>query len=300
MTFMQRESDDLAARVPVELPPEVQADEEYISPAEEEMQQIQRGSGFKWKPEFEGSEGIRYGVEEDDEDYEAPPTWMQARPNSATETGSLTSLDDRIKHSNRPSDAFGLNKDQVARLQALEERNAISSLRAVIRFISMGGIFPEAWFQDDYENLDAYPLDEALEKAWKEPNGLGLLPALRELLGPTRSKQVFGPNWELLMDEAKRVVIFSKTRSRESQVVKNIVESYNIMPLPHIVELDQRYDGTILEQIVQELTARRAVGNAVLNWKLLGGAEELMMADSEGTLARKLVNGGLKIQSRRW
>lgn len=44
-----------------------------------------------------------------------------------------------------------------------------------------------------------------------------------------------------------------QTHSRESLVVKNIVESYNIIPLPHIVELDQRCECLFEAAIPSEI-----------------------------------------------
>lgn len=81
-----------------------------------------------------------------------------------------------------------------------------------------------------------------------------------------------------------------------SRHASNVLIKYSIYPLPLFIDLDLRDDGLIIQKILAEFTYRRTVPNILVNWQPFGGADEISLAHSEGTLHRKLQEAGVVIE----
>lgn len=49
-----------------------------------------------------------------------------------------------------------------------------------------------------------------------------------------------------------------------SKRAKSLLASYQLSPTPFVVELDQRSDGPVIQEILARLTGRRTVPNVLL------------------------------------
>jgi glutaredoxin len=94
------------------------------------------------------------------------------------------------------------------------------------------------------------------------------------------------------------VVIFSKSYCPYSKRAKTILlEKYNIVPAPHVVELDQHAMGQQLQSLLAKNTGRRTVPNVLVNGKSIGGGDDVTALDEKDELASTLKNlGGKWIQ----
>ncbi|EAW22959.1 glutaredoxin [Aspergillus fischeri NRRL 181] len=94
------------------------------------------------------------------------------------------------------------------------------------------------------------------------------------------------------------IVIFSKSYCPYSKRAKTILlEKYNIVPAPHVVELDQHAMGQQLQSLLAKNTGRRTVPNVLVNGKSIGGGDDVTALDEKDELASTLKNlGGKWIQ----
>ncbi|GFF56343.1 60S ribosomal protein L9-B [Aspergillus udagawae] len=94
------------------------------------------------------------------------------------------------------------------------------------------------------------------------------------------------------------IVIFSKSYCPYSKRAKSILlEKYNIVPAPHVVELDQHAMGQQLQSLLAENTGRRTVPNVLVNGKSIGGGDDVTALDEKDELASTLKSlGGKWIQ----
>ncbi|KAH1486671.1 hypothetical protein LV164_001247 [Aspergillus fumigatus] len=94
------------------------------------------------------------------------------------------------------------------------------------------------------------------------------------------------------------IVIFSKSYCPYSKRAKTILlERYNIVPAPHVVELDQHAMGQQLQSLLAKNTGRRTVPNVLVNGKSIGGGDDVTALDEKDELASTLKNlGGKWIQ----
>ncbi|KAH9948955.1 thioredoxin-like protein [Amylocystis lapponica] len=105
-------------------------------------------------------------------------------------------------------------------------------------------------------------------------------------------------NWQRHLRALKDdypLVVFSKTYCPYSQGAKALLLSYDIDPPPHIVELNLRSDGPIIQTILARLTGRRTVPNILLRGNSLGGGDDLESLHQQQKLKGMLREGGLTV-----
>ncbi|KAF2473713.1 thioredoxin-like protein [Lindgomyces ingoldianus] len=72
------------------------------------------------------------------------------------------------------------------------------------------------------------------------------------------------------------IIIFSKTFCPFSKKAKHILlDIYNIVPAPYVVELDQHPLGMKLQHTLAESTGRKTVPNVLLMGKSIGGGDDI-------------------------
>lgn len=85
------------------------------------------------------------------------------------------------------------------------------------------------------------------------------------------------------------VIVFSKSYCPYSAKAKRILlETYSIVPPPHVVELDQHPLGHELQAVLAETTGRRTVPNVMVLGKSIGGGDDMAALDETGELAATL------------
>ncbi|KAL8743499.1 MAG: hypothetical protein Q9190_004151 [Brigantiaea leucoxantha] len=115
--------------------------------------------------------------------------------------------------------------------------------------------------------------------------------------GPSRSS-----TWRLLefgQTLANRriviVIIFSKSYCGFSRKAKDILlEKYTIVPIPHVVELDEHPLGSGLQAALAKSTGRKTVPNVLINGKSIGGGDDVEKLDVDGELVSKVKSMGGK------
>ncbi|KAJ1439851.1 Thioredoxin-like superfamily [Sesbania bispinosa] len=83
-----------------------------------------------------------------------------------------------------------------------------------------------------------------------------------------------------------KIVIFSKTYCPYCKRAKAVFEELN--QVPHIVELDERDDGSKIQDILTNIVGRRTVPQVFINGKHLGGSDDTLEAYQSGRLAKLL------------
>ncbi|KAI9691917.1 MAG: hypothetical protein M1822_007990 [Bathelium mastoideum] len=78
------------------------------------------------------------------------------------------------------------------------------------------------------------------------------------------------------------IIIFSKTYCPFSKKAKHIlVDKYNIVPAPYVVELDEHPLGPLLQTALGKMTGRKTVPNVLINGKSIGGGDDVAALDDE-------------------
>lgn len=91
------------------------------------------------------------------------------------------------------------------------------------------------------------------------------------------------------------VIIFSKTYCPFSKKAKTILlDKYNIVPSPFVVELDQHSLGPKLQNLLGENTDRHTVPNILISGLSVGGGDEIFELHEEGKLIEKIRSLGDK------
>ena len=100
-----------------------------------------------------------------------------------------------------------------------------------------------------------------------------------------------------------KVIIFSKTTCPFSKKAKKILlEKYNIVPAPYVVEIDQETSktpasdddadsptlGQRLQAYLAESTGRKTVPNVLINGRSIGGGDDVEKLDQDGELEKKI------------
>ncbi|PVI03179.1 glutaredoxin [Periconia macrospinosa] len=81
------------------------------------------------------------------------------------------------------------------------------------------------------------------------------------------------------------IIIFSKSYCPHSAKAKHILlEKYNIVPAPYVVELDQHPLGSKLQETLANKTGRRTVPNVLVLGKSIGGGSEMEELDDTDKL----------------
>jgi glutaredoxin len=98
------------------------------------------------------------------------------------------------------------------------------------------------------------------------------------------------------------IVIFSKTYCPHSRRAKSLLlDTYDILPVPHVVELDTMTEpadptrdtkeptmGKALQNLLADRTGRGTVPNVLVRGKSIGGADELVQLDAGQSLTTTL------------
>ncbi|MCJ1314263.1 hypothetical protein MMC25_007943 [Agyrium rufum] len=90
------------------------------------------------------------------------------------------------------------------------------------------------------------------------------------------------------------IIIFSKSYCPHSRRAKNIFALYNIVPAPHIVELDQHHLGPQLQAALEKSTGRRTVPNVLISGKSIGGGDDVAALHDHRELLGKIKSMGGK------
>lgn len=95
------------------------------------------------------------------------------------------------------------------------------------------------------------------------------------------------------------MTIFSKSYCPYSKKAKAILlEKFEIMPKPYVVELDKHEHGAELQKLLGEKTGRRTVPNVIIDGQSLGGGDEVeSLAQSGGLRDTIKAMGGKRIMS---
>lgn len=89
------------------------------------------------------------------------------------------------------------------------------------------------------------------------------------------------------------VIIFSKSYCPYSKRAKGVLlEKYVIEPTPFVVELDQHPLGPRMQAKLGEMTGRRTVPNVLVYGQSIGGGDDIVLLDTEKTLAEKITTLG--------
>ncbi|KAK2760917.1 hypothetical protein FQN54_002159 [Arachnomyces sp. PD_36] len=91
------------------------------------------------------------------------------------------------------------------------------------------------------------------------------------------------------------IIIFSKSYCPFSKKAKDILlDKYNIVPSPFVVELDQHPLGTKLQNLLGQHTDRRTVPNILISGLSIGGGDEISELHEDGKLIEKIRSLGDK------
>ncbi|KAG5006193.1 hypothetical protein JHK82_024170 [Glycine max] len=83
-----------------------------------------------------------------------------------------------------------------------------------------------------------------------------------------------------------KIVIFSKTYCPYCRRAKAVFKELN--QVPHVVELDEREDGSKIQDIMVNIVGRRTVPQVFINGKHLGGSDDTVEAYESGHLHKLL------------
>ncbi|GAB0492551.1 hypothetical protein MMPV_003818 [Pyropia vietnamensis] len=89
------------------------------------------------------------------------------------------------------------------------------------------------------------------------------------------------------------VVLFTKSRCPYCVAARNLLDGLGV-PY-HAVELDKRSDGRDVQDALQERTGQRTVPNIFVGGGHVGGCDDLMQAEADGTLRKMLEGAGITI-----
>ncbi|KAJ1260207.1 hypothetical protein BS78_10G214700 [Paspalum vaginatum] len=92
---------------------------------------------------------------------------------------------------------------------------------------------------------------------------------------------------------AHDVVIFSKSYCPYCRRAKAVFKELELKKDPYVVELDQREDGSEIQDALSDMVGRRTVPQVFVHGKHLGGSDDTVEAYESGKLA-KLLNIGVK------
>ncbi|KAM7252223.1 hypothetical protein ACFE04_024106 [Oxalis oulophora] len=82
------------------------------------------------------------------------------------------------------------------------------------------------------------------------------------------------------------IVIFSKSYCPYCRRAKSVFNELNVVP--HVVELDQREDGSDIQDALREIIGRRTVPQVFIDGKHIGGSDDTVDAYESGKLAELL------------
>ncbi|KAE8056736.1 hypothetical protein FH972_013481 [Carpinus fangiana] len=83
-----------------------------------------------------------------------------------------------------------------------------------------------------------------------------------------------------------KIVIFSKSYCPYCRRAKNVFKE--LKQVAHVVELDQREDGSNIQDALSDIVGRRTVPQVFINEKHIGGSDDTVEAYESGELAKLL------------
>ncbi|XP_006845740.2 glutaredoxin-C4 [Amborella trichopoda] len=84
------------------------------------------------------------------------------------------------------------------------------------------------------------------------------------------------------------IVIFSKSYCPYCKRAKSIFKQLN--KTPHVIELDERDDGSDIQDALGQMFGKQTVPQVFINGKRLGGSDDTVEAYESGELAKLLGN----------
>ncbi|EIW66320.1 hypothetical protein M231_05840 [Tremella mesenterica] len=154
------------------------------------------------------------------------------------------------------------------------EHDRQQSLRALIWWLAEGGMFSEDW---------KVPSKGELRKA----GGRGMENMLMGIDNGEAGDEIFEDGWAEFANKRYRIVMFSKSYCPYCKHAKTILDNYFLTPAPFVIELDQRVDHNIIQDLLQHLTGRRSVPNLILDFVSAGGDDDMTLAHSEGAMQKR-------------
>ncbi|CAL5184593.1 unnamed protein product [Lathyrus oleraceus] len=86
--------------------------------------------------------------------------------------------------------------------------------------------------------------------------------------------------------DSHKIVIFSKTYCPYCKKAKAVFKELN--QVPYVVELDERDDGSKIQDILTNIVGKRTVPQVFINGKHIGGSDDTVDAYESGLLAKLL------------
>ncbi|KAJ3527796.1 hypothetical protein NM688_g8079 [Phlebia brevispora] len=208
--------------------------------------------------------------------------YIGGHPSSSISFGSW-SLPAYLKDVGRSPSSSRASLVSDAKAKAEAEKLQVPEIDALLHFVTA---FPERRLNEDDGSINV--------------QGLG---SVKVNPHEPVDYRVYAPNgdddWEKHVEILRNehpLVIFSKTYCPYSKKAKALLlETYNLMPTPTVVELDKRLDGLFIQTILSRLTGRSTVPNIVLQGKSIGGSDDIHQIDDEGKLKSLLESNGVEV-----
>nr|ADA70346.1 glutaredoxin [Litchi chinensis] len=90
-----------------------------------------------------------------------------------------------------------------------------------------------------------------------------------------------------------QIVIFSKSYCPYCKRAKSVFKELN--QVPHVIELNERDDGSAIQDAVSEIVGRRTVPQVFIDGKHIGGSDDTVEAYENGKLHKLL---GIAVKDR--
>jgi len=153
--------------------------------------------------------------------------------------------------------------------------------------------------ENDVQLGEAVAPDKPIAMAWYALGAItraGNLPAS----GRARGRFAGGPGeWEArlkVMREEYPLVVFSKSYCPYSKRAKKLLETYDLLPAPKVIEVDLRADSAHIKTLLIRLTHRSTFPNVILHGRSIGGSDELIRLHEEGRLRDMLEKAGVQVR----
>ncbi|KAJ9114080.1 hypothetical protein QFC22_005900 [Naganishia vaughanmartiniae] len=185
--------------------------------------------------------------------------------------------------------------EEVARLVNIVDHTRQVTLKTLIWYLARGMKLEIA--------KDAAEVDSLMKSIWSVGGGRGLELALKSTdleagVGTSLGERVFWAGWQDAAEDEGSIAIFSKASLCSycpySKRAKDIFTKYQqanpARIRPAVFELDRRSDGPIIQSLLKRLTGRGTVPNIIVDFVSIGGADEISLMDSEGSLRKLLAH----------
>ncbi|KAF5346314.1 hypothetical protein D9758_011485 [Tetrapyrgos nigripes] len=98
------------------------------------------------------------------------------------------------------------------------------------------------------------------------------------------------------LDEVYPMVVFSKTFCPYSKKAKKLLEKYELVPQPMVVEVDLRDDATQIKALLTRLTSRSTFPNIIVLGESIGGSDDLNRLHENGSLKKLFEKAGFEVE----